>query len=165
MIAEAYFFDKKVPLHLDYATLAEKLPRIRPKRLVLTHINDDMLSRSDEAPCENAHDGLVITLRGAEHPSYERASPACCRTGGMSTDRSTNRRRGEEHEPTPGGTRAVHDGILGRLRAALRMSTCISTRTATLLDTQAFVRFVMEGFGTPEPIAASEHLFVAEVYN
>ena len=52
MIAEAYFFDKKVPIHLDYATLAEKLPRIRPKRLVLTHMNDDMLSRSDEAPCE-----------------------------------------------------------------------------------------------------------------
>jgi ribonuclease BN (tRNA processing enzyme) len=62
MIAEAYFFDKKVPLHLDYTTLSEKLPLIAPKRLVLTHMNEDMLSRADNASVETAHDGLVLTL-------------------------------------------------------------------------------------------------------
>ena len=62
LIAEAYMFDRKVPLHLDYATLAANLPRIAPKRVLLTHMSEDMLARADEAPEENAHDGLVLTL-------------------------------------------------------------------------------------------------------
>ena len=62
MIAEAYFFDKKVPLHLDYTTLIEKLPLIGPKRLVLTHMNEDMLNQTDGATFESAHDGLILTI-------------------------------------------------------------------------------------------------------
>ena len=62
LIAEAYFFEKKVPLHLDLATLESKLHLIRPKRLVLTHMNDDMLSRLDAIKHETAEDGMVIEL-------------------------------------------------------------------------------------------------------
>lgn len=62
LIAEAYFFEKKVPLHLDLATLESKLPLIRPKRLVLTHMNDDMLSRVDDLKYEAAEDGMVVEL-------------------------------------------------------------------------------------------------------
>ncbi|HEX6013618.1 MAG TPA: MBL fold metallo-hydrolase [Geminicoccaceae bacterium] len=63
MIAEAYFYDKRVPLHLDYSTLVAKLPLVQPKRLVLTHMNDDMLSRpADAVPHERAHDGLAMAL-------------------------------------------------------------------------------------------------------
>lgn len=62
LIAEAYFYEKKVPLHLDLATLESKLPLIRPKRLMLTHMNDDMLGRLDELPFETAEDGKVIEL-------------------------------------------------------------------------------------------------------
>lgn len=62
LIAEAYFFDKKVPLHLDYATLAQNLPRIAPKRVLLTHMNDDMLARADRVPEEKASDGLVVAI-------------------------------------------------------------------------------------------------------
>src|SRR5205823_4278837 len=32
LIAEAYVFDRKVPFHLDFATLAAHLPQIRPRR-------------------------------------------------------------------------------------------------------------------------------------
>lgn len=62
LIAEAYFYEKKVSLHLDLATLESKLPLIRPKRLMLTHMNDDMLGRLDELPFEAAEDGKVIEL-------------------------------------------------------------------------------------------------------
>ena len=62
LIAEAYFHDKKVPLHLDLATLQSKLPLIAPKRVILTHMNDDMLSRLSDLPYETAADGLVTKL-------------------------------------------------------------------------------------------------------
>jgi ribonuclease BN (tRNA processing enzyme) len=64
MIAEAYFYDKLVPLHLSYATLVEKLPLIRPKRVVLTHMSDDMLGRADPMQHERAEDGMVLMLEG-----------------------------------------------------------------------------------------------------
>ena len=59
-IAEAYFYDKKVQLHLDLASLRQHLPRIRPKRLVLTHISNDMLGRLGSLEFETAEDGKVI---------------------------------------------------------------------------------------------------------
>jgi ribonuclease BN (tRNA processing enzyme) len=61
-IAEAYFYDKTVKYHLDYATLRANLPRIAPRRLVLTHMGPDMLARLDEVIHEAASDGLQIVL-------------------------------------------------------------------------------------------------------
>ena len=61
-IAEAYFFEKKVPFHLDYATLLSHVDEIRPKRLILTHMSRDMLDWVDGVACECADDGMVITL-------------------------------------------------------------------------------------------------------
>jgi ribonuclease BN (tRNA processing enzyme) len=62
LIAEAYFYDKRVKYHLDYATLIANLPRIAPRRLVLTHMSTDMLGRLDEVTHETADDGLRLTL-------------------------------------------------------------------------------------------------------
>lgn len=62
LIAESYFYAKKVPLHLDLATLEEKLPLIEPRRLILTHMNDDMLKRLSDIRHETASDGLVVEL-------------------------------------------------------------------------------------------------------
>ena len=61
-IAEAYFYEKEVPLHLSYKTLVSTLPTIRPKRLVLTHMNENMLAHASEVAHEKAADGLVIEL-------------------------------------------------------------------------------------------------------
>ena len=58
-IAEAYFYEKKVQLHLDYMTLLEYLPAISPKRLLLTHMSDDMLNRLEEIPYDYAEDGKI----------------------------------------------------------------------------------------------------------
>jgi phosphoribosyl 1,2-cyclic phosphodiesterase len=49
-----------VKLHLDLATLIEQLPRMQPKRVVLTHMSDDMLSRIGTLGFETAYDGRVI---------------------------------------------------------------------------------------------------------
>lgn len=59
-VAEAYFYDKKVKLHLDLETLVEKLPLIQPKRLILTHMSDDMLECLKTLQHETAYDGMVV---------------------------------------------------------------------------------------------------------
>jgi phosphoribosyl 1,2-cyclic phosphodiesterase len=38
------------------------LDELRPKRLVLTHMSDDMLNHPDRAAFETAEDGKVITI-------------------------------------------------------------------------------------------------------
>jgi ribonuclease BN (tRNA processing enzyme) len=61
-IAEAYTYDKVVKNHLSLKTLETHLAEIRPKRLILTHMSDDMLSRLDALPYTAAHDGMVVEL-------------------------------------------------------------------------------------------------------
>jgi ribonuclease BN (tRNA processing enzyme) len=61
-IAEAYFFDKQVKFHLDYRTLMSQLEILHPKRLILTHMSADMLTRLETLPCEYADDGKVIDI-------------------------------------------------------------------------------------------------------
>jgi ribonuclease BN (tRNA processing enzyme) len=58
-VSEAYVYDGPVRMHLAYRQLVEKLPLIRPKRLVITHMSEAMLSRRD-IEHETAHDGLIV---------------------------------------------------------------------------------------------------------
>ncbi len=62
LIAEAFFFDKKLPDHLDYATLAAHRDALAPGRLLLTHMSRDMLDHLDGLEVEAAEDGLVVTV-------------------------------------------------------------------------------------------------------
>jgi ribonuclease BN (tRNA processing enzyme) len=61
-IAEAYFFEKPVKYHLNYSTLAKHVPQIGAKRVILTHLNADLLARASEIEGEIAHDGLAVTV-------------------------------------------------------------------------------------------------------
>jgi len=61
-ICESYFYDKRVPFHLDYATLVQRRSEIQCKRIVLTHPSSDMLSHAPELQLEVAEDGLEIAL-------------------------------------------------------------------------------------------------------
>jgi len=61
-IAEAYTYDKVVKNHLSLATLEAHLPAINPKRLVLTHMSDDMLERLDTLAYTAASDGMIVEL-------------------------------------------------------------------------------------------------------
>jgi ribonuclease BN (tRNA processing enzyme) len=61
-ICEAYFYEKRVPFHLDYCTLLKHRNEIRTKRLVVTHMSADMLERLTELEIEAASDGRVVEL-------------------------------------------------------------------------------------------------------
>jgi ribonuclease BN (tRNA processing enzyme) len=61
-IAEAYYYDKIVKNHLSLKTLEARLPEINAKRLILTHMSDDMLGRLDTLPYTTAEDGMVVVF-------------------------------------------------------------------------------------------------------
>jgi len=61
-IAEAYTYDRAVKNHLSLKTLQAHLDKIRPRRLILTHMSDDMLSRLDTLAFTAAHDGMLVEL-------------------------------------------------------------------------------------------------------
>jgi ribonuclease BN (tRNA processing enzyme) len=62
LIAEAYYYDRLVKNHLSLKTLQAHLSEIKPKRLILTHMSDDMLARLDTLGCETASDGMVVEI-------------------------------------------------------------------------------------------------------
>jgi ribonuclease BN (tRNA processing enzyme) len=61
-IAEAYTYDRPVKNHLSLAALEAHLAEIRPKRLILTHMGDDMLGRLDVLKHAAAHDGMIVEV-------------------------------------------------------------------------------------------------------
>jgi ribonuclease BN (tRNA processing enzyme) len=61
-IAEAYTYDKVVKNHLSLATLEAHLVKIAPKRLILTHMSDDMLGRLNALQHTAAHDGMLVEI-------------------------------------------------------------------------------------------------------
>jgi ribonuclease BN (tRNA processing enzyme) len=61
-ICEAYTRDKSVATHMALSSLERHLGQIRPKRLILTHMSDNMLARRAEVPFETAEDGMIVEL-------------------------------------------------------------------------------------------------------
>lgn len=61
-VVEAYFYEKKIKYHLDLATVLAERDRLGCRRLVVTHMSDDVLRRLPGLPVEPAHDGKVIAL-------------------------------------------------------------------------------------------------------
>ena len=61
-IVECYFYDRQVKFHLDYATLARHLPEVGAKRVVLTHMGQDMLAHAEQVEYETASDGMVVSV-------------------------------------------------------------------------------------------------------
>ncbi len=62
LVCEAYFFEKKIKFHLDYATLRDQKKRLECSRIILTHMSQDMLGRLAESEIECASDGQVVAL-------------------------------------------------------------------------------------------------------
>jgi ribonuclease BN (tRNA processing enzyme) len=61
-ICEAYSRDKPIATHMALSMLERHLDQIRPKRLILTHMSEDMLARRAEVPYETAEDGMIVEL-------------------------------------------------------------------------------------------------------
>ena len=61
-VCESYMFDKVVALHNSYRAIMEHHPRLTCKRIVLTHMSEDMLSRASEVELPMAEDGMTVVL-------------------------------------------------------------------------------------------------------
>ena len=61
-ICEAYMRDKPVKTHMVLSALERRLGQIRPKRLILTHMSNDMLARRGELAFETAEDGMIVEI-------------------------------------------------------------------------------------------------------
>jgi len=61
-ISECYIFDKKIPYHLSYQNLQEQKEKLGYRRLILTHMSEDMLKRLESIDLEWAEDGKKIVL-------------------------------------------------------------------------------------------------------
>jgi ribonuclease BN (tRNA processing enzyme) len=64
-VIECYEYSRDVPGHMSFARLKEQRPRLRARRIMLTHMNPSMLVRTAEARAEGfevADDGLVVAV-------------------------------------------------------------------------------------------------------
>jgi ribonuclease BN (tRNA processing enzyme) len=61
-ICECNFFEKIIPNHLDYRTLVKHREELECRRLVLTHMGEEMLRRIGELDIEGAEDGKSCVL-------------------------------------------------------------------------------------------------------
>lgn len=61
-VCECYTRDKPWKGHLSLSVIREKLSALAPRRIVLTHMSDDMLDNLGDVPFETAEDGKVIEL-------------------------------------------------------------------------------------------------------
>lgn len=61
-IAEAYFLRPEVRNHLSLKTLEARLEEFRPRRLMLSHTSDGMLSLLDALAHAAGRDGMSIEI-------------------------------------------------------------------------------------------------------
>jgi ribonuclease BN (tRNA processing enzyme) len=61
-ICESYFFEKQMKNHLNYRTLMGHHAELGCKRIILTHMGDDILNHPDQIELETARDGMEVIL-------------------------------------------------------------------------------------------------------
>jgi ribonuclease BN (tRNA processing enzyme) len=61
-LCECSFFDEQPGMHVNYRTLAANLPMLQCKKLVLTHLGEDMLARRHQLSTTVAEDEMVIEI-------------------------------------------------------------------------------------------------------
>jgi ribonuclease BN (tRNA processing enzyme) len=61
-LCECTFFESRSETHLDYPRIVENVGRLGAKRIVLTHVGEEVLARKSEVALETAEDGLVLNL-------------------------------------------------------------------------------------------------------
>ena len=61
-LCECSFFDQGTGNHVRFIELANALPRLECKKLMLTHLGEEMLARKKELAVAMAEDGMVIEI-------------------------------------------------------------------------------------------------------
>lgn len=59
---ECYVFDEDVALHNSFARIMENRSRLTCKRIIVTHMSKDMLSRVSDIELEASEDGKIVVL-------------------------------------------------------------------------------------------------------
>ena len=59
-LCECSFYYPQPGMHVNYQLLQANLQRLECKKLVITHLGDDMLNRRDQMPMTVADDGMMI---------------------------------------------------------------------------------------------------------
>ncbi|MDQ3912402.1 MAG: MBL fold metallo-hydrolase, partial [Actinomycetota bacterium] len=59
---ECYFFEKRSRYHLDYQTLLKHRTELKCRRLILTHMSDEMLRQIQSLDIEGVEDGESFIL-------------------------------------------------------------------------------------------------------
>jgi ribonuclease BN (tRNA processing enzyme) len=65
LISECFQYDVTLPIHLDYKTIDANYTRLGAKRMLLTHMGEDMLAATGKVDASRytiARDGLVLDL-------------------------------------------------------------------------------------------------------
>lgn len=61
-VCECYTFERPRKAHMTLSVLREKLPAIGAKRVILTHMSEDMLGRLGEIGLATAEDGMTVAF-------------------------------------------------------------------------------------------------------
>jgi len=61
-ICESYFFEKQMKNHINYRTLMAHRAELGCKRLIITHLGEEILNRLGEVELEVAEDGMEVIL-------------------------------------------------------------------------------------------------------
>ncbi|MFQ5902259.1 MAG: MBL fold metallo-hydrolase [Candidatus Binatia bacterium] len=61
-ICECCFFDRDTPDHMNYQRIQENLSRLECKKLILTHMGEEMLAHRAKLPIKTADDGMVVEI-------------------------------------------------------------------------------------------------------
>lgn len=61
-ICECYMYEKLRKSHMTLTVLRQHLPAIGAKRVILTHLGEDMLAHLSEVELESAMDGMVVEV-------------------------------------------------------------------------------------------------------
>lgn len=62
LLLECNGYDRRLPYHLDLGTLLEHKGELRSRRIVLTHMGEEMLAHRDRSPWECAEDGMTLVI-------------------------------------------------------------------------------------------------------
>jgi ribonuclease BN (tRNA processing enzyme) len=62
LIAECYFHDKPVKMHMNYRTLKAHWHELGARTVVLTHMSSEMLGKAADVPERCASDGLLVEI-------------------------------------------------------------------------------------------------------
>lgn len=61
-LCECSFFNEHPALHINYQTLRVNRQRLECKKLLLTHLGEEMLARKNELEIPFAEDGMILTV-------------------------------------------------------------------------------------------------------